>query len=226
METFGEYGGQVMVAAQKGSSGALYNPYNGIANFPPRVGLAWSADPKTVVRTAFTRSSFQEGTGEFNRLATNAPWNVDLVGQFTSDAKGSIPAGQITLDQGFAALGAAGAPCTVNNVTAAPASCFAGIRIHMQDPNYRPAVSNQWNLSIQRQFGNSTTFQAAYVGQHTDHLASIINAGQRLLFPDGTTAPGPYLSGNPTLKNDGPGQVRLNATVGRQNYDALQLAFH
>jgi hypothetical protein len=95
----------------------------------------------------------------------------------------------------------------------------------MQDPNYRPAVSNQWNLSIQRQFGNATTFQVAYVGQHTDHLASIINAGQSILLPNGTTTPGPYLSGNPALKNAGTGQVRLNATVGRQNYDALQLAF-
>jgi hypothetical protein len=95
----------------------------------------------------------------------------------------------------------------------------------MQDPNYRPAISNQWNLSIQRQFGNSMTFQAAYVGQHTDHLASILNAGQSVLLPNGTVTPGPYLSGNPTLKNIGTGQVRLNATVGRQNYDALQLAF-
>jgi hypothetical protein len=229
MTNFGEISGQIQLAGQNGNSRALYNQYNGIANFLPRIGLAWTPGGKwgqnTVVRAAFSRSSFQEGTGEFNRLATNAPWNVDLVGQFNSDAKGSIPTGQITLDQGFAALGAAGAPCTVNNVTSAPASCFAGVRLHIQDPNYRPAVSNQWNLSIQRQFGNSTTFQVAYVGQHTDHLASIINAGQLVLLPNGTTIPGPYLSGNPTLKNNGTGQVRLNATVGRQNYDALQLAF-
>ncbi len=229
MTNFGEISGQIQLAGQNGNSRALYNQYNGIANFLPRIGLAWSPGGKwgenTVIRAAFSRSSFQEGTGEFNRLATNAPWNVDLVGQFNSDSKGSIPANQITLDQGFAALGAAGAPCTVANVTAAPASCFAGVRLHLQDPNYRPAVSNQWNFSIQRQFGNSTTFQVAYVGQHTDHLASILNAGQAVLQANGTVVPGPYLSGNPTLKNDGTGQVRLNATVGRQNYEALQLSF-
>jgi hypothetical protein len=67
--------------------------------------------------------------------------------------------------------------------------------------------------------------QAAYVGQHSDHLATILNAGQRVLLGDGTTIPGPYLSGNPTLKNAGTGQVRLNSTVGIQNYDALQIAF-
>jgi len=229
MTNFSEIGGQIQLAGVNGNSRALYNQYNGIANFLPRIGLAWSPGGKwgenTVVRTAFSRSSFQEGTGEYNRLATNAPWNVDLVGQFGTDATGAIPASQITLDQGFGALGSSGAPCTVSNVTSAPASCFAGVRLHMQDSNYRPAVSNQWNLSIQRQFGNATTLQVAYVGQHTDHLASILNAGQKVLLPDGSVVPGPYLSGNPTLKNDGTGQVRLNATVGKQNYNALQLAF-
>jgi Carboxypeptidase regulatory-like domain/TonB dependent receptor len=230
MTNFGELNGQIQLAGVNGNSRALYNQYNGIANFLPRIGLAWSPGGKwaqnLVIRAAFSRSSFQEGTGEYNRLATNAPWNIDLVNQPTAGPNGAIPANQVTLDQGFAALGSSGGvPCNINTVASAPASCFAGVRIHMQDSNYRPAVSNQWNLSIQRQFGNSTTFQAAYVGQHTDHLAAILNAGQSVLLPNGTVTPGPYLSGNPTLKNIGTGQVRLNETIGRQNYDALQLAF-
>ena len=224
MTNFGIYSGQIELAGQNGNSRALYNQYNGIANFLPRLGVAWSLDDKTVVRVAFSRSSFQEGTGEYNRLATNAPWNLDLVGQWGGvGTNGGIPANQITLDQGFAGLGAIGAPCTVANVASAPKSCFAGVRIHATDPNYRPAVSNQWNFSIQRQVGNSFTGQAAYVGQHSDHLAAIYNMGQNVLLPDGTTTPGPYLSGNPTLKNDGTGQQRLNTSTAIQNYEALQL---
>jgi hypothetical protein len=221
---FGMYSGQIQLAGVNGNSNALYNQYNGIANFLPRLGLAWSLDDKTVVRAAFSRSSFAEGTGEFNRLATNAPWNNDLVGQWGGvGANGGIPANQLTLDQGFAALGAAGAACTPANVTSAPASCFAGVRLHATDPNYRPAVSNQWNFSLQRQFGSAFTAQAAYVGQHTDHLAAIYNMGQNFLLPNGTAVPGPYLAGNPTLKDDGTGQQRLNTTTGVQNYQALQL---
>ena len=224
MTNFGMYSGQIELAGVNGNSRALYNQYNGIANFLPRVGLAWSIDEKTVVRAAFSRSSFQEGTGEFNRLATNAPWNTDLVGQWGGvGTNGGIPTNQITLDQGFAALGASGAACTVANVTSAPASCFKGVRIHATDPNYRPAVSNQWNVSIQRQIGNSFTAQAGYVGQHSDHLAAIYNMGQNVLLPDGTSIPGPYLAGNPTLKNDGTGQQRLNTSTALQNYDGLQL---
>ncbi|HTP85680.1 MAG TPA: TonB-dependent receptor [Bryobacteraceae bacterium] len=224
MTNFGEYTGEIQLAGVNGNSRALYNQYNGIANFLPRVGLAWNVMKDTVVRAAFSRSSFQEGTGEYNRLATNAPWNIDLVGQW--DGSNGIPSNQITLDQGFGALGSGGPGCTPQNVTSAPASCFAGVRIHMTDPNYRPAVSNQWNLSIQRQLGNATTIQAAYVGQHTDHLASIIFAGQKYLDPaSGQVLPSPYLGGNPAIAAAGPGQVRLNATWGVQNYDALQLAF-
>ncbi len=226
MTNFGEYSGQIELAGQNGNSRALYNQYNGIANFLPRLGIAWTPfDDKTVIRAAFSRSSFWEGTGEYNRLATNAPWNVDLVGTFGAGTNGSIPANQVTLDQGFGALGSAvgGVPCNVSTVTSVPASCFAGVRIHATDPNLRPAVSNQWNLSVQRQLTNSLTLQAAYVGQHTDHMSAIYDMGQNFLYPNGTAIPGPYLAGNPALKNIGTGQQRLNTSTAIQNYDALQM---
>ena len=227
MTNFNEITGAIELAGVDGNSRALYNQYNGIANFLPRLGVAYSPDTNTVIRAAFSRSSFQEGTGEYNRLATNAPWNNDVVSQpVTTNKLGGIPSSQVYLDEGFAGLFAAqtGVPCNTTTVTSAPASCFAGVRLHLQDPNYRPAVSNQWNFTVQRQIGNATTIQAAYVGQHNDHLASILFAGQKLLLPNGTVVPGPYLSGNPALISDGTGQVRLNETVGVANYNALQLS--
>jgi hypothetical protein len=188
----------------------------------PRLGLAYSLDNKTVIRAAFSRSSFQEGTGEYNRLATNAPWNVDLVGQWgATNPNGAIPGNQVTLDQGFGALGSTSG-CSVANVTSAPAACFAGVRIHATDPNYRPAVSNQWNFTVQRELIKSLTVQVGYVGQHSDHLAAIYNMGQNVLLPNGTATPGPYLAGDPTLKNDGTGQQRLNTSTAIQNYNGLQ----
>ncbi len=77
-----------------GNSRALYNQYNGIANFLPRSALAWTPfEEQPCFASAFSRSSFQEGTGEYNRLATNAPWNVDLSGQWTGT--NGIPANQV-----------------------------------------------------------------------------------------------------------------------------------
>ena len=43
MTNFGMYSGQIELAGQNGNSRALYNQYNGIANFLPRMGVAWSA---------------------------------------------------------------------------------------------------------------------------------------------------------------------------------------
>jgi hypothetical protein len=176
----------------------------------------------TVFRAALSRSSFQEGTGEYNRLATNAPWNADLSGNW--NGTNGIPANQVTLDQGFAGLGASGG-CTVANVTSAPAACFAGVRVHLTDPNYRPAVSNQWNLSVQRQFGSATTLQAAYVGQHNDHLATIVNANQGFLYLAGcrVAQPAPGRKSGPRRRRPGSGEAQL--TTGQANYNALQLSF-
>src|SRR5260370_39387585 len=115
MTNFGERSGQIQLAGVNGNSRALYNQYNGIANFLPRICLAWSPGGKwgqnMVFRAAFSRSSFQEGNGEFNGLANNAPGNIDLVSQPNAGPNAGIPPSQITRDQGFAAHGAASAPC-------------------------------------------------------------------------------------------------------------------
>ncbi len=223
-----EITGAIELAGVNGNSNALYNQYNGIANFLPRLGIAWSPDGRTVFRAAFSRSSFQEGTGEYNRLATNAPWNNDLTATSTPGPNGAVPSNQLFLDQGFNGLTGAqtGVPCTTSTVTSAPASCFGGVRIHMQDPNYRPAISNQWNFTVQRQFGNATTISAAYVGQHSDHLADIVDAGQNFITSTNplTVVSTPFLAGNPAILADKPGQIRLNETTGKQNYDALQIS--
>ena len=105
-----------------GNSRALYNQYNGIANFLPRVGLAWTPGKKTVIRAAFGRTSFQEGTGEYNRLATNAPWNVDLVGQsVAAERRDSSESDYARSGLRRPGLGTGG--CTVANVT----SCSGGM---------------------------------------------------------------------------------------------------
>ena len=85
----------------------------------------------------------------------------------------------------------------------------------------RPAVSNQWNLSVQRQLGSTTTLQLAYVGQRTTHLMVPMPYFQSQLLPDGTVAPTAFFAGNPTLVSS-IGQVSGTASNGNQTYHALQ----
>src|SRR5581483_5525229 len=75
----------------------------------------------------------------------------------------------------------------------------------------------------QRQFGNSTTLQLAYVGQSNNHLVVPIWMSQLYLpGPGATPVPG-YLGGNPTLLNQ-IGNAKLTDSVGYQNYNALQVS--
>ena len=69
--------GAIEYAGVNGASRSLYNSVYGQPAFQPRVGFAWSPawlHDKTVLRGAYTISSFLEGTGTNLRLARNPPF--------------------------------------------------------------------------------------------------------------------------------------------------------
>jgi hypothetical protein len=201
---FGLISGALELPGQNGNSGALYNTYNGITNYQPRIGIAYSLDSKTVIRTAYTLSNYLEGTGTNLRLTINPPFAHETDATYTSL---SLP--KSTLSQGFLPL------------EANPSDPFAGALIRLWDPNVRPAVSNQWSFTVQRQFAGNTTLQVGYVGQKSTHLMVPMPYFQRELLPDGSTVGSPYLSGNPTLYNE-ISQISGTASNGNQEYNALQ----
>lgn len=220
---FQEYTGTVLLSGQTNlfnDSNALYNQYNGIANWQPRVGIAYSPTSHTVIRASYTLSSYLEGTGTNLRLTRNPPWQTGHLVTYASGAELALP--PTTLDEGFSGFAASGS-CTAAAALASSPACFAGATIFTWDPNNRPAVSNQWNFSIQQQLGTTTTLQVSYVGQNNDHLMVPINASQGYLASNGTVYPSPYLAGNPTLLADGPTD-KLTDTNGIQNYNALQVS--
>jgi hypothetical protein len=172
-------------------------------------------DKASVVRAAYGISNFTESTGTGNLLIQNPPFAIPHNVTYNGS---SVALSGSTLDQGFSTFPSSG--CTAAAAVATSPLCFSGTGIHAFDPNnIRPAVSQQYNLTVQRQFGNSTTFQVSYVGQKTDHLMTIALINQQVLLPSGATAPSPYL--NPTLQGL-IGQARLTASTGYSNYNALQ----
>jgi hypothetical protein len=212
--------GATQIAGMDGNSSALYNTYTGPTNFQPRVGFSWQPewDKTMVVRGAYGISNFSESTGTGNLLFQNPPFSVQPNVTYAGGTQ-ALPG--TTLDNGFSTFPASG--CTIAAAIAQLPVCFAGAGIHAFDPNgTRPAVSQQYNLTIQKQLGNSSTFQISYVGQKTDHLVTIALINQKVLEADGTIAPSPYL--NPTLQGE-IGQARLTSSVGYSNYNALQASF-
>ena len=144
---FTPFGGQEIIAGTGSTyynnSRALYNQYNGLYNFQPRVGFAFNPRPDTVVRGSYTLSSYLEGTGTNLRLTINPPFSVEKNADYTA-----LTYPNSTLDQGYLPIQSKTDP-------------FAAATLRLWDPNFRPAVSQQWNFSVQKQFGNYTMLQAA-----------------------------------------------------------------
>ena len=188
---------------------ALYNQYNGITNFQPRLGIAWTPrGGKLVVRAGYTLSNYLEGTGTNLRLPINPPFAHENDNQYTDSAIYGVAPGS-TLDQGFLPFTTASNP-------------LVGATLRVWDPNIRPAVSNQWNLTLQYQLNATTTVQGAYVGQRATHLMVPMPYFQKVLNPDGSVSPTEYLAGNPTLQSE-IGQISGTATIGNQDYEGLQM---
>ena len=196
--------GTIPYSCQKGSRGLYDGTYGGPA-FQPRIGFAWSPrsmDGKTVLRGAFTTSSYMEGTGTNLRLSMNVPVTApEILKQFNGKTAPT------STSQGI--------------VAPPPGDPFAGALFRMWDPHVQPALTEQWNLTLQQQLNNSTTVQVGYVGQHGTHLMVPMPYLQRQLLADGTVAPSAYLAGNPTLQSD-LSQISGTASVGSMKYNALQ----
>jgi hypothetical protein len=191
---------------------ALYNSYNwGLGNFQPRFGFAYTPHAlgnKTVLRGAYTISSYLEGTGTNLRLPLNPPFAGVLTSIYD---KLTYPSS--TVDQGFTLL-------------ASPTDPYQNATIRLWDPNIRPAISQQWNFTIERQFWSNLDLTVGYVGQHGTHLMAAMPYSQRRLLgvdSSGTpiTTPSPYLSGNPALQNIA--QISGTESNGNMRYDALQI---
>jgi hypothetical protein len=198
------------------SSPGLYNGTYGGKDFQPRIGLAWTPAAlggKTVLRGAFSISSYLEGTGTNLRLAQNPPFSAPE----TFVNYNGLPFPTTTTEQGLLPVGAAGDP-------------FAGSLVRVWDPHTQPALTQMWNLTIQQQIGNAGTFQIGYVGQHGTHLMVPMPYLQKQLLPPSScgtppcTAPSVFFSGNPTFQSD-ISQISGTASVGEMKYNALQAVF-
>jgi hypothetical protein len=204
------------IVGKNGYSRGLYSSkYDGLGEFEPRIGLSWAPaflQRKTVVRAAFSVSSYLEGTGTNLRLPRNPPYTPTQIGGTNNYNPGATP-----YDTEAGATGGA---------TPQPQS-VSGATMFAWDPVVQPAVGEQWNLSIQHQVTPTLTAQVGYVGQKVTHLVVPLDLGQLQLGTDntpfiggfnGVDAGGNSLGYGPNSFAD----VYDTASVGTMRYDALQ----
>jgi hypothetical protein len=214
------------VVGTNGFPAGLYPATNGLLDFEPRLGVSWSPaiwHGKTVVRAGFAISSFQEGTGTNLRPTQNPPFTPSQSAGTNVGGTGTVYpiATAFNTESAFA--------------EAAPPSGDPFINSTMLTWwNVKPAVADQYNLTVQQEIARNTTFQIGYVGQRTTHLMVPIDLDQGDLQSNGTVTY-PYIGGlNPagtiinglpaagTYGPNGLGLVKESASVGNMNYNALQ----
>ncbi|HLV88302.1 MAG TPA: TonB-dependent receptor [Candidatus Sulfotelmatobacter sp.] len=229
--------GNIDLAGQNGASRALYNSTYGGKDFQPRIGFAWTPaalGDRTVLRGAFTISSYLEGTGTNLRLPLNPPFTPAEINASYSGL--ALPLTDTT--DGIVG-GGSSASC------AAPAyACYSQDFLRVWDPKVQPAIADEWNLTLQHQFAGNMTAQIGYVGQKGTHLMVPFDFAQRTVLPPSSncpaatvaletqncTGPSPYFAANPTLYTvlGNPAQNGFGATVsgtksnGNMKYNALQ----
>jgi len=219
--------GKVLIAGKDGASRSLYNGVYGGKDFQPRLGFAWTParfNGHTVFRGAFTISSYLEGTGTNLRLPLNSPFNggsAGGVGEFqTQYLNESLPGSSAS--EGIISPPPADPTCP--NL-----ACFSGQILRLWDKNVQPALDDQWNLTVQHQFGGNTTLQVGYVGQTAYHLMVPFYYSQPVAEPASSCGTPPCTSPSPFFANgDGPALLSEISTVsgtqsnGRMAYNALQ----
>lgn len=136
---------------------ALYKPY--YKGFEPRLGAAWSASDRLVLRGAYGISQFMEGTGANLRLPLNPPFFFESAAAFDSTT------GPGSIGTGFAEL--------------VPGTTPSG-NVRAYDPDLRPQFTQQWNVVAEYRLTATMSAQVGYVGHHATHLVTPVEGNQAL----------------------------------------------
>ena len=195
-------------------------------NFAPRVGFAYSIDPKLVLRAGF---------GIFYGGEENGPYSNPSPGFsppfFTTQAF-NTPCG---LPSANPNLFAAGSDCAIEGLTNLPGQ-FPGSgtlssqgfpanslvdpntpQLFQLDKNLVTPYMEQWQLSLQQELPGSVLFEVAYAGSRGQKLYLYMNGNQAAPNPDPTV---PFAVRRPDPAIDS--SIPWVKTGGRSNYNSLQ----
>jgi hypothetical protein len=208
---FNIYNGAVTFAGRNGASRALYNAYWG--GFMPRVGFAFSPErfhDRFVVRGGYAITNFMEGTGANLRLTLNRPFFVDSSANATTT--------------GFKTGNGFPQPADLGDYT--------GQNIRAWQPNLKPALIQQFNLTTETQFGNEMSLVVAYLGQVGNHLVDPREGNQApcslvALPTQPTPCVTPFSKFTPAngINVSGVSVVSYTESEAMMNYNALQTSF-
>jgi hypothetical protein len=198
-------------------------------DFAPRVGFAYSAMPTVVIRGGYGLSFFP-GNYTSNADLKNAPF-VSVYSPVCSQsdlaiklqiaggiAASSFPANCFTAANDSTHTFDAGLPLPQAQTINSNALSFVA-----EDPHFRAALIQQFNLQVEKQFG-ANVFTIGYVGNIGQHLPETINNINQASPFDPTNPNNPPGTGSLKLASLLPnlGGVSWLQSEGISNYNGLQ----
>lgn len=176
----------------------IQNTYD---NIQPRVGLAYRLNDRLVFRAGYGR--FFDNWAAVNQILINVVSTWPSLGvEAMSNENSTVPT---RLINDPLALGA-GVQYYPNAAPTSTCQC--------PDPDWKDAISDQWNVGIQQQLGDRIIWTTNYVGSH-NHRESLGGQYNTALTP----GPGSYRTRNlfPDLI-----ETSYDRSVGYSSYNALQ----
>jgi Carboxypeptidase regulatory-like domain len=142
-------------------------------DFAPRLGIAYSFDSKTVIRTGFGKFFSQDNSNStFFDLARNLAVRNSNIADSGSPTIGGVPFGY---SNAFPATGGATVP------VGAPYA-------YSVNPAHHTAYTLQYLFNIQRQLGSTWAIEVGYLGSVSHHMAGFWNQNMGIPSPVGTAA--------------------------------------
>ncbi len=202
------YAGSVPAGAPAGSgvcpNTACYQP--NYTQFMPRLGFAYQASDKFVIRGGYGATSFFEGNSSNQRLTSITPFiqAVEISTLAPTAPTATTPASTgtpRTVEEGF-------------NHSASDISLSGSYNVYPQ--NIQPAYIQEWNLTGEYAITHSTSLQVGYLGEQGQHIEDYGNVNQWLVNNDASTAP------LANTKNFGTGSLLITESRAMMNFNAME----
>lgn len=173
-------------------------------NFAPRVGIAYSMTPKTVIRAGFGTFYGQPRGSEFSSFQLSPPFVIDT----TLTSNPNVPDLVGRLFPRVQVRDAAG------KILLAP-----NVNVFSLDANWRTNYTWQWNFGIQRELANGLLWETGYVGNAAHKMTGRDLPNQAFLDAD-PARPTPVINRRP---NPNIGDVSYVSALDNSNYHSLNV---